>query len=109
MRIPYKLLLFAPMASYIIGFLLNKIAIAVNGGLMPVLDPICDPLLYIRDGSHVCMTASTHLKFLCDWMVWNHGQMVSSIGDFFVDFYGLAFWPALFTWIVLMIKDAGNR
>lgn len=78
---------------------------AINHNQMPVFMPggVCDPAAYIRDMRHACMNASTHLKFFADWIF--TGREVKSIGDICIDVYEASFFPALYIWIVLMIRD----
>ena len=107
LRIPYWQLLVFPALMVAVGFFMNSIAVAVNGGQMPVLWPGgCAAMLAIQDdGIHQCMTHATHLKFLCDWILW-HGMGVASPGDFLELGQNAIQLPCLYAWIALVIKDA---
>jgi hypothetical protein len=69
----------------LVGGLLNIVVERANGGKMPVYATFTLVTGYIRslndinDGIHVIGTASTHLKFLADWM--DDGLNVMSVGD----------------------------
>lgn len=100
-KIPYKLFLLGPAATFIAGALLNKIAIGVNNGAMPVQMKDCS----ISETYHVCMTIDTHLKFLCDWILMNHGSIVASPGDILVWTGNDCFLWGILIWILFTIRD----
>lgn len=58
------------------GALLNAIVMAKNDGRMPV------PFGYHEDARHIVITASSHLKFLSDWICIN--DVAYSPGDMFI-------------------------
>jgi hypothetical protein len=62
-------LILVPAAMFALGITMNCAVMAANHSLMPVLAPaeVCDAILHL-DGAHICMTQSTHLKFLADWI-----------------------------------------
>jgi hypothetical protein len=99
-------LIFGPALMFAFGFILNAIVMSANGGQMPVLMPGGCPV----DGMdevfpiHVCMTATSHLKFLADWIVINHFG-IASPGDFFLWGGESAFWPALFGFFMRLTKE----
>lgn len=102
MRIPYWQLLFGPAGVFALGFFLNAVVVALNGGQMPVLFPGgCGNMS--ADDIHSCMTHATHLKFLADWIL-IRGIGVASPGDFLEWAAQFSFMPALVAWIVLIIK-----
>ena len=110
MKIPYAYLLVGPTLLYALGFFLNKIVIAANGGIMPVLINGCSAERFSeRDFIHACMTHTTHLKFLSDWIITNHGTAVYSPGDYLLSLYDYVFVLALILWAALMIKDYNLR
>lgn len=108
-RIPYWPFLLGPFLIYGLGYLMNAVVIAANGGQMPVLFPggCPDPKLMAEDVIHVCMDASTRLSFLADWMFLIQQEKVNmySPGDFLV--IASRTWKdaSILTWAVLMIKD----
>lgn len=102
MKIPYWQFLLGPALLFAFGFLLNAVAIAANGGQMPVLFPGgCSHMP--DDVIHSCMTHATHLKVLCDWILLRDIG-IASIGDFLEWGAGFAFIPSLVAWMVLVIK-----
>lgn len=111
-RIPYKILLIGPAVSFALGYAMNKTVLALNHGMMPVLDPGgCDPADFIGDTVHVCMQAGTHLNALADWVVMhsNGSVGVASPGDLFIWLHQYAFWPCLVAWAALMVRDRQAR
>jgi hypothetical protein len=97
-----------------LGFTLNALVMAFNGGQMPVLWPGgCDAMRAIQDmvtslgGSsdplHSCMTHATHLKFLADWIILKSG--VASPGDFLEWAYDYTHIPSVAIWVALTIKE----
>lgn len=109
MKIPHKWLLLGPVAMFALGFAMNAVVMAANHGQMPVLIPgnNCS-LIEPEDFIHTCMTAGTHLKFLADWIVINHFG-VASPGDFLEWACDQTFWPALFAWVMFVIRDHDER
>lgn len=103
MKIPYSYLLLGPSALFALGFILNAVVMAANGGQMPVLFPGGCADGFGDDVIHSCMNGATHLKFLADWIVINHVG-VASPGDFGEWAGDAAFWPALTAWVALIIK-----
>lgn len=71
---------------------------------MPVLVPGGCPVNGYGEewALHSCLTAATHLKFLCDILVWRDG--VSSIGDAFITAGQDSTLFALIIWATLVIK-----
>jgi hypothetical protein len=76
MKIPYWTLAVAPLLSWGVGFGMNAVAVAANGGTMPVQFPftVADVLtngFLVDHGDiiHSVMTPQTHFKFLCDWIL----------------------------------------
>lgn len=93
------------------GALLNQIALAVNGGYMPVFAGGCwnqtnDPN-GVMDPMHTCMSVHTHLKFLCDWI--NLQPSVLSIGDVCI-YGGMALsYPFFLAWLTLLFVCAAKK
>jgi len=96
--------LLGPTAMYWMGAGMNKIVMAANKGLMPVLVPggSC-PEGIEEDFVHTCMTSTSHMKWLGDWI--NIHKGVASIGDVFLGLGGWLFWPCLFAWVAAMCLD----
>lgn len=73
-----------PFLFGILGSVMNELVVALNHGYMPVFMPghfcLGNDIL---DHNHICMSATTHLNWLADWVVSNSG--VSSPGDFLED------------------------
>jgi hypothetical protein len=113
-RIPYWYLAIGPYLLVSLGFALNALVMAFNGGQMPVLWPGgCDVMHAVQDavisagGSdslHSCMTHSSHLKFLADWIVIK-GVGIASPGDFLEWAYEATYIPAAAIWAAFLIKD----
>jgi hypothetical protein len=101
-KIPYWPLLVGPILSFGIGFTLNAIVIAANHGSMPVLVPGgCEPGMISE--IHSCMTRTSHLKFLADWIL-VRGIGIASPGDFLELLFDATFMPALYMWMALVIR-----
>lgn len=104
-RIPYWYLLLGPTLLGALGFLLNASVMAANHGQMPVLIPGgCGMDVTVADALHSCMTATTHLKFLADWLVIKD-MGVASPGDFLEWADDAALVPCLAAWIALIFKE----
>jgi hypothetical protein len=98
-------LLFVPVSCWVIAFALNKICMAANGGMMPVLWPTgWGP--YPADENHILMTTQTHLNFLGDWINMHH--TVDSLGDWFLEFYHATWFPFLFAYIARSLGFGGS-
>lgn len=115
-RVPYWYLLVLPFVSEYFGAALNQLALVVNNNQMPVDFPrsmwgdVCaDPtnLAAFDDLIHSCMTPSTHLKFLCDWIVIGNPKpdFIMSPGDIFMLLAEAAVPFTIYLWMVLMVKD----
>ena len=110
MKIPHLKWLIGPWVLFGIGFALNAIVMAANGGQMPVLIPGGDcSLLGERDIIYSCMTHATHLKFLADWIVTPHPVQVASPGDYLERACEGTALPAFVVWMSLMIRDANDK
>lgn len=86
--------LFTAAAGLVIeglGDAMNHVATFFNSGLMPVkaIECVQDKKFLDDDTTHMCMVASSHVKYLCDFI--RVGDMVYSPGDF-----GLAIGWAIF-------------
>jgi hypothetical protein len=95
---------------YGLGFFMNKMVEVHNNGQMPVLVPGggCAKQIDPEDIIHTCMTATTHLKVLADW-IYLGGTGIASPGDFLL-WAGDYIWiPALFAWFVLVMKDHNSK
>lgn len=106
-KIPYWQLLVLPLLCYSLGFTSNKVVKAFNHNQMPVLwygDCTKDINEEILAPTHQCMTKSTHLNFLADWIDIKVG--FESLGDVLLDLFDMTFSPFLFTWVILMVKDS---
>ena len=80
----YSILGLAPALIWGIGFLMNAVVMAVNGGMMPVLVSNCSNGFFTDEASvaiHSCMTSGSHLKFLADWIYVRGYGIVASPGD----------------------------
>jgi hypothetical protein len=102
LKVPYWYLLAVPVMLFVSGFFMNKIAMASNGGAMPVLIYKCSADDMEGDRRHICMTHDTHVKILCDWINVQGG--IESLGDILLDGSEYTFWPFVFGWLVLIIK-----
>ena len=102
-RIPHWPFLVVPALSFALGFLLNKITMAFNGGQMPVLMPGgCANGL--DDMLHSCMTHASHLRWLADWAFVN-GLGVASPGDLLI-WIGQGTWDYAFVvWVAFIVYD----
>ena len=100
-RVPYWYLLAGPFLMDKVGTFMNKIAMAVNGGFMPVQIRDCDASMIGDDTLHGCMTAATHLKVFCDWI--NYHSAIVSLGDLLIEARDNLFLPCLIIWATVMI------
>jgi hypothetical protein len=108
-KISYWPLLLGPWLSFGLGLVMNALVMAVNNGQMPVQFPGGCPVGGFGDDIiHSCMTSTTHLKFLCDWIV-IRGVGIASPGDFFEWAWELTWLPMLSTWIGFIIKDQNAK
>ena len=106
-KIPYWPLLAGPYLMLAVGFLLNAIVIAANHGQMPVQCIHGSDKFLDGNPIHACMVASSHLKFLSDWVLIN-GLGIASPGDFLMWAYEIVLTPFTYIWALLMIIDS-NR
>lgn len=108
--IPYKSLLLGPTILFWVGAFMNKVTMAVNNGLMPVLVPGGCPIddngkvVLVLDSTHSCMTSISHLKWLSDWINWH--DVIASLGDCVIDVSNFLLLPFLFVAIALIIRDS---
>ena len=79
-------------ASIVAGTVLNKIAIAANGGKMPVYPTlsyltgyVTPDMLAAVDGLHSAGGPDTKLKFLTDYI--DYGYSILSVGDVMIHLY----------------------
>lgn len=104
--IPFLWMLVLPTVLYYGGYFMNAIVMAFNNGQMPVLVPGgCHSGLVFVTGVHKCMTETTRLNFLADWIVTNNG--IASPGDFLLWVGDWLMMPMIFAWVALLIQ--GNR
>lgn len=99
-KIPYWYLLVGPKLLENVGMFMNKITMAVNGGLMPVQAPGCNAGMFEDDPFHGCLTSASHLKVLCDWL--NFHSSIDSLGDLTIDLSRFLLVPCLIIWATLM-------
>jgi len=66
-----------------LGDTCNRVAVFFNSSVMPVkaIECIKDSTA-ATDSTHACMTAATHIKFLCDYL--RIGNAVYSPGDILI-------------------------
>ena len=105
-KIPYWYLLLGPTFLFYLGGLFNLGVMALNHGQMPVHLP---PELVSQvefDARHSIMTASTHLKFFCDWLSLDDG--IASPGDLLIWLSQAISTPCLAVWATLMIKESNE-
>ena len=103
-KIPYWYLLLGPTLLFAIGFALNAIVMALNGGPMPVHYTACAKMLDPEDMLHSCMTSATHLKILADWIVIK-SLGIASPGDMLEWASDILTKPGLIAWVTLIIFD----
>jgi hypothetical protein len=107
-KIPYWPLLSGPTILFGVGFLMNAIAVGVNHGQMPVQYPGGSMAGFSSvdsgDVVHCAMTAATHLKVICDWILIN-GVGIASPGDCLEWAFDATVMPCLYAWAALMIAD----
>ena len=100
-KIPFVSFLVGPQLTLYIGAAFNQLAMAANGGAMPVLMPGCSTSS--DDWRHQCMTAATHLKFLSDWI--NLHSVIASVGDLLIWAGDKLTVPCLIIWATLVIRE----
>jgi hypothetical protein len=98
-------LLLVPVSCWVIGFALNKICMAVNGGMMPVMWPTGWGA-FPSDANHILMTTQTHLNSLGDWINVHVG--VASVGDQLIEFYKATWFPFLLGYIARTFNFCGR-
>ena len=110
LNVPRLALLFGPALAMSLGFLSNAIVMAVNHGRMPVLMPsgLEGALDTMGDPYHSVMTAQTHLKALCDWIV-IRDVGIASPGDFLEWGYEYFGTPLQAAWLALTIADYNKK
>jgi|SRR5208337_3545785 len=103
----YLTLALGPALIWGIGFLMNAVVMALNGGSMPVQIHNCTPDIFIDaegpNAIHSCMVATSHLKFLADWIYIRGYEVVASPGDGLELFAELVWKPFLFMLLGLFI------
>jgi hypothetical protein len=68
------------IGTFISGAISNSAAMSLNNGRMPVaFDGHMWPLAIAVDHRHAMMTASSHVKILCDYIFF--GDNIYSLGD----------------------------
>jgi Family of unknown function (DUF5317) len=109
-KIPYAWIPVAPFMLFAAGFALNALVLTVNGNQMPVFtsDNVCSLFFMVHDFLHTCMTPNTHLNFLADWIVLDHGAHIASPGDLLLWASDWLRGPAVGAWFALVIKDYNN-
>ena len=109
MKIPRWTLVTVPALAFGIGFAMNAIVMAVNGGQMPVLVPGCTPDLIdeAAPAIHSCMEQTARLSFLADWIFIRHIRAVASPGDFLEWFAQVTAAPCLIAWCALVLHKIG--
>lgn len=115
-RIPYWPLIAVPYALLYFGVGLNQLVIVANHNQMPVdlpasmwqvcADPI-SPFIDDNDTIHSCMTKSTHLKILCDWIILGNPtpELIMSPGDVFIFLYEWLVGFIWYVWFSLVVRD----
>ena len=108
MRIPHWSLLLAPAVAFAVGFAMNAVCVAWNGGQMPVLAPNCSGQLFQDEAVqiHNCMVAAAHLKFLGDWILLR-GRGWCSPGDLLEWFAEYTFYPGIIAWFASRFTQDG--
>ena len=109
MKIPRWTLVTVPALAFGIGFTMNAIVMAVNGGQMPVLTPGCTPDLIgeAAPAIHSCMEQTARLTVLADWIFIRHIGAVASPGDFLEWFAEVTAAPCLIAWCALTLHKIG--
>ena len=95
-------LLIVPTVLTWMGIACNAIVTIANGGIMPVRYPGCTADL--MNGPHVCMTTTSHIKFLADVFTSNAGIM--SVGDYLMEFSDDIRFPLMVLWATAMLAYA---
>lgn len=98
-------LILAPYILYFSGAVLNRVAINVNEGLMPVhINPkTWEQPIYPGeriDHDHIAWSNDVRWGFICDWIEMPYGNVVS-IGDLMVDTAEDIKLPFLAAWLIL--------
>lgn len=102
-KIPYWYVAATPWILFGAGFLMNAVVMAFNGAQMPVLLPGGHNVISDEDIVHTAMTATTHLRFLADWIVINDVG-IASPGDFLEWLYSYTWMPAAIAWLTLILS-----
>lgn len=96
-----------PFILGILGSFMNELVVGLNHGYMPVFLPgnFCQGN-DILDRNHICMSATTHLNWLADFIVSNSG--VSSPGDFLEDLGSVIKLPSFIVGILSFFRREKN-
>ena len=95
-------LILGPQIIFWSGALLNQIAVAANGGVMPVLWNSMND--WPADPRHVIMTPGTHFKVICDWI--NLSVAILSPGDVLLSLGELIIGPCFWAWAAYILYRA---
>jgi hypothetical protein len=108
MKVPQWSLLIVPTIAFVIGFSMNAVCVAWNGGQMPVLAPNCTSEFFKGEDVqiHNCMAAAAHLKILGDWILLR-GRGWCSPGDLLEWFAEYTFWPGIYAWFASRFTQDG--
>jgi hypothetical protein len=105
-RIPYVALLIVPALLWFLGYSMNVAAVTANSGYMPVqgyTECVGNAAAERGDVIHVCMDKTSHLKILSDWVYSPLGT--ASPGDMLIYGSEYIFYPCLFIWLGLILRD----
>ena len=120
-RIPYWPLLLGPTLLLYLGALMNWAVIGANHGYMPVqgyiecgvgteqnLKAVIEEQTGEGDHIHICMSKSSRLKILADWL-YLPGLGTASPGDILEFAYEKFLWPCFYMWCALLVVTYNKR
>jgi Family of unknown function (DUF5317) len=97
-RETYVWLVWIPLLLLAVGIGMNRLAVAMNHGTMPVVLASSGAIAH-NDKMHLAATADSRLLFLCDWIQLHASRDVASPGDYLITAGDLLKWPVVWVWV----------
>jgi hypothetical protein len=97
-RETYAWLVWIPLLLLAVGIGMNRLAVAMNHGTMPVVLPRSGAIAH-KDTMHLAATADSRFLFLCDWIQLHASKDVASPGDCLITAGDLLKWPIVWVWL----------
>jgi Family of unknown function (DUF5317) len=94
----YVWLVWIPLVLLVLGIGMNRLAVTMNHGFMPVVLPRSGAIAH-KDKLHLAATADSRFLFLCDWIQLHATRNVASPGDYLITAGDLLKWPIVWVWV----------